>query len=54
MAAFLLPLGLFCSCGIASKSMVEATMKEEQVDSVKDFIPLHPPIVIRRSMNEKK
>lgn len=54
MVAFLLSLGLFCSCNTASKSMEKAPMKEEQVDSVKDFIPLHPPIVIRRSLNENK
>lgn len=54
MVALLLSLGLFYSCGTTSKSMDKDPMKEEQVDSVKEFIPLHPPVVIRHPWNEKK
>ena len=52
-AVFMLSLGIFLSCGTTQKNIEETPQKVEQTDTVKEFIPLHPPVVIRRHLNDR-
>jgi hypothetical protein len=45
---------MLCSCGTSQKGMEKAFEKVEQADSVKEFVPLHPPVVIPHSWKEAK
>ena len=50
VVCILLLVGLY-ACGTSPKVTKEKTKEIEQTDSVKEFVPLHPPVVIRRSRN---
>lgn len=52
--AIMLSSVMLCSCGTSQKGMEKASEKVEQADSVKEFVPLHPPVVIPHSWKEAK
>lgn len=53
-AAIVLSSGLLGACS-TTKSSVEKTSSEQiPTDSVKEFVPLHPPVVIPHSWKEAK
>ena len=53
-AALMLSSVMCCSCGTSGKGVEKAPVKVEQADSVKEFVPLHPPVVIPHSWKEAK
>lgn len=54
MAAFLLSSVILYSCRTISKTIERDSETKEQTDSVKEFVPLHPPVVIPHSWKETK
>ena len=52
--ALLLSSVMLCSCGASKKGMEKTPEKTEQADSVKEFVPLHPPVVVPHSWKEAK
>ena len=54
MAAIVLSSGLLCACSIAKSSVEKASPEQTPTDSVKEFTPLHPPVVIPHSWKKSK
>lgn len=54
MAAIVLSSGLFCACSTSKSSVEKASPEQAPTDSVKEFVPLHPPVVIPHSWKEAK
>lgn len=52
-AVLVLSLGVFFSCITSQKSFEKVPQKIEQTDSVEEFVPLHPPVIIRHPWNKK-
>lgn len=52
--AIMLSSLMLCSCGTTKKGVEKSSEKKEQADSVKDFVPLHPPVVVPHTWKEAK
>lgn len=53
-AAIVLSSGLFGACSTSKRSVEKVSSEQTSTDSVKEFVPLHPPVVIPHSWKEKK
>ena len=53
-AAIILSSVMFFSCRTTKSETTKPVEKTEPTDSVKEFVPLHPPIVVPHKWNEKK
>ena len=53
-AALLLSSVLLAACGTSGQATKPAEERELPADSVKKFVPLHPPVVIPHSWKETK
>jgi len=53
-AAIVLLSGLSGACSTTKSSMEKTTPEQTSTDSVKEFVPLHPPVVIPHSWKESK
>ena len=54
VVAILLSSIMFYSCRTINNETSKPINKEESVDSTKEFVPLHPPVVIPHSWKEAK
>lgn len=53
-AIIVLSSGLFGACSTSKSSVEKSSPKQTPTDSVKEFVPLHPPVVIPHSWKETK
>lgn len=53
-AALLLSSVMFCSCGTTKNEISNHVEQAEPTDSIKKFVPLHPPVVVPHSWKEAK
>lgn len=53
-AVIILSLVLFGSCSTSKTNMGKLSLEQTYTDSTKEFVPLHPPVVILHSWRETK
>ncbi|MBO5405958.1 MAG: hypothetical protein IJN06_05070 [Bacteroidales bacterium] len=56
VAVIILLLACLCSCGVAKKGNVKGDTNNStnKKDTLKEFVPLHPPVVVPHSWREAK
>ena len=53
-AAIMLSLVMLCSCRTTKNEPTKPIEQTEPTDTVKEFAPTHPPVVVPHKWNEKE
>lgn len=53
-AAIMLSSVMFCSCRTTKNEPTKPVEQTEPADSIKEFVPLHPPVIVPHKWNEEE